>query len=70
MSSDFLFKPYVILTVDVAIQSFHMLQHMVQVIQKFVLQFPIAHGILGASNGFPFLDYQFKIQLFSSLNRI
>ena len=52
MSSDFLFKPYMILTVDVAVQSFHMLEHMIQVIQKFVLQFPIAHGILGASLDF------------------
>ncbi|MDP9287466.1 MAG: hypothetical protein M3P08_04630 [Thermoproteota archaeon] len=52
MSSNFLFKPYVILTVAVAVQSFHILEHMVQVIQKFVLQFPVAHGILGASLDF------------------
>jgi hypothetical protein len=42
MSSDFIFRSYVILTVTVAVQSFHMLQHIVQVIQKFVLEFPVA----------------------------
>ena len=37
MTGDFLFKPYVILAVAVAVQSFHMLEHIVQVIQKFAL---------------------------------
>ena len=44
--------PFVILTVAVAVQSFHMLEHIAQLIQKFVLHFPVAHGILGASLDF------------------
>ncbi len=60
MSSDFLFKPYVILTVAVAVQSFHILEHIVQVIQKFVLQFPVAHGIPGASLDFEPVHFTFN----------
>jgi hypothetical protein len=61
MSSDFLFKPYVILTVAVAVQSFHILEHIVQVIQKFVLQLPVAHGILGASLDFEPVHFTFNV---------
>jgi hypothetical protein len=61
MSSDFLFKPYVILTVSVAVQSFHILEHIVQVIQKFVLLLPVAHGILGASLDFEPVHFTFNV---------
>jgi hypothetical protein len=61
MNKDPLFKPYVILTVAVTVQSFHMLEHIVQVIQKFVLQFPVAHGILGASLDFEPVHFTFNI---------
>jgi len=46
------FRPYLILTLAVAVQSFHMLEHIAQLIQKFVLHLPVAHGILGASLDF------------------
>jgi hypothetical protein len=61
MSSDFIFRSYVILTVTVAVQSFHMLEHIVQVIQKFVLQFPVAHGIIGASLDFETVHFAFNL---------
>jgi hypothetical protein len=61
MSSDFLFKPYVILVLAVAVQSFHMLEHIVQVIQKFVLQYPVAHGVLGASLDFEPVHFTFNV---------
>jgi hypothetical protein len=61
MSNDPLFKPFVILTLAVAVQSFHMLEHIVQVLQKFVLQLPVAHGILGASLDFEPVHFTFNI---------
>ena len=61
MSSDFIFRSYVILTVTVAVQSFHMLEHIVQVIQKFVLEFPVAHGIIGASLDFEPVHFAFNV---------
>jgi hypothetical protein len=61
MSSDFIFRCYVILTVTVAVQSFHMLEHIVQVIQKFVLEFPVAHGIIGASLDFEPVHFVFNV---------
>lgn len=60
VSNDLLFKPYVILTIAVAVQSFHMLEHIAQVVQKFVLQVP-AHGILGASLDFEPVHFAFNI---------
>jgi hypothetical protein len=38
-----------------------MLEHIVQVIQKFVLQFPVAHGILDASLDFEPVHFTFNI---------
>lgn len=61
MSNDFLFKPYVILTVAIAVQSFHMLEHIAQLVQKFVLQLPVAHGILGASLDFEPVHFTFNV---------
>ena len=61
MNNDPLFKPFVILTLAVAVQSFHMLEHIVQVLQKFVLQLPVAHGILGASLDFEPVHFTFNI---------
>jgi hypothetical protein len=46
------FIPYVILTIALAVQSFHMLEHIAQLVQKFVLNSPTAHGLLGASLDF------------------
>ena len=60
-SNDVLFKPYVILTVAIAVQSFHMLEHIAQLVQKFVLQLPVAHGILGASLDFEPVHFTFNI---------
>jgi len=61
MNNDPLLKPFVILTLAVAVQSFHMLEHIVQVIQKFILQLPVAHGILGASLDFEPVHFTFNI---------
>lgn len=61
MSQDPLFKPYVILAVAVAVQSFHMLEHIAQLVQKFVLQLPTAHGILGASLDFEPVHFTFNM---------
>jgi hypothetical protein len=61
MSNDLLFKPYVILTVAIAVQSFHMLEHIAQVVQKFVLQLPVAHGLLGASLDFEPVHFAFNV---------
>jgi hypothetical protein len=61
MSNDPLFKPFLILTLAVAVQSFHMLEHIVQVIQKFILLLPVAHGILGASLDFEPVHFTFNI---------
>lgn len=61
MSNDILFKPYVILTVAIAVQSFHMLEHVAQVVQKFVLQLPVAHGLLGASLDFEPVHFAFNV---------
>jgi hypothetical protein len=46
------FMPYVILTIALAVQSFHMLEHIAQLVQKFVLNIHAAHGLLGASLDF------------------
>src|SRR5437870_4471010 len=61
MNNDPLFKPFVILTLAVAVQSFHMLKHIVQVVEKFILQLPVAHGILGASLDFEPVHFTFNI---------
>lgn len=56
-----------ILALAAAVQSFHMLEHIVQVIQKFVLQLPVAHGILGASLDFEPVHFTFNILYLGSV---
>ena len=61
MNNDPFFRPYAILAIAVAVQSFHMLEHIAQVVQKFVLQLPVAYGILGASLDFEPVHFTFNI---------
>lgn len=42
-------KSFMILIIAILVQSFHMIEHVAQLIQKFVLNSSSAHGILGAS---------------------
>lgn len=35
------------MVIAVVVQSFHMVEHVSQIIQKFVLKLPVAHGVLG-----------------------
>lgn len=55
------FRTYVILTLALAVQSFHMLEHIVQLIQKFVLNISAAHGLLGASLDFEPVHFIYNI---------
>ena len=42
------FKQFVYMFVaTVVIQTLHMVEHVAQVLQKFVLDFPYAHGLIG-----------------------
>ena len=47
MSNSVSFKLTVVIMTAVVVQSFHMVEHVSQIIQKFVLKLPVAHGVLG-----------------------
>lgn len=55
------------LTAILTVQSLHMLEHVAQVLQKFVLGQPEAHGLLGAIFDFEWVHFVFNVSLGAGL---
>jgi hypothetical protein len=52
---------FIILIIAMLVQSFHMVEHIAQIVEKFVLNHPQAHGVLGKSLDFEPVHFVYNL---------